>query len=53
MRDPVYTEYLKARYADPEMAAASAATGPDREAEMARAKRLVEEALRATQPPED
>lgn len=53
MRDSDYTKYLKARYADPEMAVASAATGPGREAEMVRAKRLIEEALQATQPPEE
>lgn len=45
MRDPVYTEYLKARYADSE--ATDTATS-DRDMEMKRAKRLVEEALRRT-----
>jgi hypothetical protein len=53
MRDPVYTEYLKARYADTEMAAAPAPGGSNSDAEMARAKRLVDEALRATESPAD
>lgn len=44
-RDPVYTEYLKARYAD--AAALPHETG--RDADQARAKRLVEEALKATE----
>lgn len=53
MRDPVYTEYLKARYAAPEITTAPTTTGTGREAERARAKRLVEKALRATEHPED
>lgn len=52
MRDPVYTEYLKARYADTEMASSQGVEGTDSDVEMVRAKRLVKEALRASKPKE-
>lgn len=53
MRDPVYTEYLKARYSDAGIADAAGAADVDEEGEMERARRLVQEALRATERPED
>lgn len=49
MRDPVYTEYLKARYAASEAVTASPDEPASREEEMKRAKQMVDEALRNTQ----
>ena len=46
MRDPVNTEYLKARYADLQTAGGAAPSPRDRDTEMMRAKALVAEALR-------
>jgi len=46
MRDPVYTEYLKARYAENDKIESIHIPQGDRESEMMRAKQLVEEALR-------
>lgn len=50
MRDPVYTEYLKARYAEGSVTKASPSQGTatDRKADMQRAKRLVRKALSET-----
>ena len=47
MRDPVYTEYLKARYAESEKTESTGMAHRDRESEMMRAKQLVEDALRS------
>lgn len=49
MRDPVYTEYLKARYNSLDASSSLPDEHLSREEEMARAKRLVEEALRTTE----
>lgn len=53
MRDPVYTEYLKARYSESQFAHSGPATPSDPATEREKAKRLVDEALRATENHQD
>lgn len=50
MRDPVYTEYLKARYANKIESNPNEATQMSIQDQKERAKRLVESALKATKP---
>ena len=49
MRDPVYTEYLKARYSDTQIQPSTPSGPSNSDAERGRAKRLVDEALRTTE----
>ena len=49
MRDPVYTEYLKARFSKAQTLRHPSDKQADAATELARAKLLVEEALRATE----
>lgn len=48
MRDPVYTEYLKARYSDSQVSPSTSGEPSNPDIEREKAKRLVDEALRAT-----